>query len=83
MARVVPLTEIKRADVWREVKDQEAEEFWGELKEETLDSAKCLIESHLEEELVHRLRASLYPDYIGVTLIGVAGATDTTHASCS
>ena len=68
MVRVAALTETKLADLWKEVKDQDAEDFWGDLKEETLDIAKCLIESHLEAEMVERLGANRYkrnPDRCG------------------
>lgn len=68
MAKVLPLTETKLADLWREVKDQDADDFWGDLKAETLRIAKALIESHLEAEMVHRLGARVYqrnPDRCG------------------
>lgn len=60
MARVVPLTETRLADLWREVKDQDSEDFWGELKAETLGIVKRLLEACLEEEMIERLQASWY-----------------------
>ncbi|MDA8188274.1 MAG: IS256 family transposase [Dehalococcoidales bacterium] len=68
MAKVTALTETKLADLWREVKDQDADDFWGDLKEETLGIAKALIETHLEAEMVERLGANRYkrnPDRCG------------------
>jgi len=66
--KVVDLTETKLADLWREVKDQDADDFWGDLKEETLRIAKALIEGHLESEMIERVGAGLYqrhPDRSG------------------
>ena len=68
MVKVVDLTETKLADLWREVKDQDADDFWGDLKEETLRIAKALIEGHLESEMIERVGAGLYqrhPDRSG------------------
>ena len=68
MVKVVALTETKLADLWGEVKDREADDFWGDLKEETLGIAKALIEAHLEGEMVERLGARVYernPDRCG------------------
>ena len=68
MVKVVALTETKLADLWREVKDQDADDFWGDLKEETLGIVRALIESHLEAEMVERLGARVYqrnPDRCG------------------
>ncbi len=68
MVRVAALTETKLADLWREVKDQDAEEFWGDLNKGTLEIAKCLIQSHLEAEMIERLGANRYkrnPDRCG------------------
>jgi putative transposase len=68
VVKVVALTETKLADLWREVKDQDADDFWGDLKEETLGIVRALIESHLEAEMVERLGARVYqrnPDRCG------------------
>lgn len=68
MVKVASLTETKLADLWREVKDQDADDFWGDLKAETLGIAKALIEKHLEAEMVARLGARVYqrnPDRSG------------------
>lgn len=60
MARVVPLTETRLRDLWREVKDQDSDQFWGELKVETKRMVKRLLEASLEEEMIERLQAQWY-----------------------
>jgi putative transposase len=68
VVKVAALTETKLADLWRQVKDQDADDFWGDLKQETLGLVRVLIESHLETEMVERLGARVYqrnPDRCG------------------
>jgi putative transposase len=62
MPRVRPLTDTTLSQLWREVKQSEADEenFWGDLKEETLRIVKKLLEHSLEEEMSARVRASWY-----------------------
>ncbi len=59
MVQVKDLTELTLRDLWREVKEDE-EDWWGDLKEETLRVVKRLLESAMEEELLERLRAGRY-----------------------
>lgn len=55
---VKPLTELTLADLWREVKDEEA--IWGDIDAGMLRMAKVLMEASLEEELVVLLGAARY-----------------------
>jgi putative transposase len=59
VVQVRDLTELKVEDLWQEVKGDE-EEWWGEIKQETLRAAKRLLESAMEEELLECLRAGRY-----------------------
>lgn len=59
MVQVRDLTELKVEDLWREVKGDE-DEWWGDIKQETLRAAKRLLESAMEEELIECLRAGRY-----------------------
>lgn len=59
MVQVRDLTELKVEDLWREVKGDE-EEWWGDIKQETLRAVKRLLESAMEEELLECLRAGRY-----------------------
>ena len=59
MVQVKDLTEIKLEDLWREVKWDE-EDWWGDVKEETLRTVKRLLEGAMEGELVERLGAGRY-----------------------
>jgi len=59
MVQAKDLTELKVADLWREVKGDE-EDWWGDVKQETLRMVKRLLESAMEEELLESLRASRY-----------------------
>ncbi len=59
MVQVKDLTELKIEDLWREVKGDE-EEWWGDLKQETLRMVKRLLESAMEEELLECLRVGRY-----------------------
>lgn len=58
MAQVKDLTQLTLRDLWREVKDEE--DWWGDLKQETLRVVKGLLEGALEVELVEHLRAGRY-----------------------
>ena len=58
MVQVKDLTEVTVRDLWREVKDEE--EWWGDLKEESLRVVRRLMESAMEEELLEQLRAGRY-----------------------
>jgi len=58
MVQVKDLTEVRVRDLWREVKDEE--EWWGDLKEESLRVVRRLMESAMEEELLEQLRAGRY-----------------------
>ena len=60
MARVVALTNTSLAELWREVKHQDNEDFWDELKTETRYIVKRLLEASLEEEMITRLSAQWY-----------------------
>jgi hypothetical protein len=55
MVQVKDLTEVRVRDLWREVKDEE--DWWGDLKEESLRVVRRLMESVMEEELLEQLRA--------------------------
>lgn len=55
---VRPLTELTLADLWREVKDEEA--IWGDIDAGMLRMAKALMEASLEEELMVLLGAARY-----------------------
>lgn len=59
MNQVKDLTELKIEDLWREVKGDE-EEWWGDLKQETLRMVKRLLESAMEGELLECLRVGRY-----------------------
>ncbi|MFQ6030948.1 MAG: IS256 family transposase [Dehalococcoidia bacterium] len=58
MVQVKDLTEVTVRDLWREVKDEE--DWWGDLKEESLRVVRRLMESAMEEELLEQLRAGRY-----------------------
>jgi transposase-like protein len=58
MAQVRDLTQLTVKDLWREVKDEE--EWWGELKQETLRVVQRLLEGAMEGELLAQLRAGRY-----------------------
>ncbi len=59
MLQVRDLTELKVADLWREVKLEE-EDWWGDVKQETLRMVKRLLESAMEEELPESMWAGRY-----------------------
>lgn len=58
MVQVKDLTELTLRDLWQEVKGED--EWWGDLKVETLRVVKRLLEGAMEEELLERLRAGRY-----------------------
>jgi putative transposase len=58
MVRVKDLTELTVADCWREVKSEE--DWWGDLREESLHLVKRLLESGMEEDLLEQLRVGRY-----------------------
>jgi len=60
MARVAPLTDIKLSDLWKEVKEPDSAEFWGDLREASIKMVKELLERSLEDEMVYRLQAPRY-----------------------
>lgn len=60
MVRAKALTEDRLAELWRAVKEQDSDSFWDELKAEQLATAKRIIESALEQEMVARLCAGRY-----------------------
>jgi len=59
MVQVKDLTELKLEDLWREVKWDE-EDWWGDVKQETLRVVRRLLESAMQEELLEQLRAGRY-----------------------
>jgi transposase-like protein len=59
MVQVRDLTELKVEDLWREVKGDE-EDWWGDVKRETLRMVKRLLEGAMEEELLECLRVGRY-----------------------
>jgi transposase-like protein len=60
MVQVKDLTELKVEDLWREVKEDEGDFFGKQLREERLRSAKRMLESAMEQELIESLRAGWY-----------------------
>lgn len=58
MVQVKDLTELSLRDLWREVKGEE--DWWGDLKQETLRVVKRLLEGAMEGELLEQLRAGRY-----------------------
>lgn len=59
MVQVKDLTELTIKDLWKEVKGDE-EEWWGDVKQESIRIVKRLLESAMEEELLESLRAGYY-----------------------
>jgi len=59
MVQVKDLTELTLDDLWREVKWDE-EDWWGDLKQETLCVVKRFLEGAMEGELLEQLRAGRY-----------------------
>ncbi|MBP1706397.1 MAG: hypothetical protein H6Q39_121, partial [Chloroflexi bacterium] len=58
MYQVKDLTELKLADLWKEVKTEE--EWWGDINERILGMVRTILESSLESELLEQLQASPY-----------------------
>lgn len=59
MVQVKDLTELTLKDLWKEVKGDE-EEWWGDVKQQSIRMVKRLLESAMEEELLESLRAGYY-----------------------
>lgn len=55
---VKDLTQLTLNDLWKEVKDED--DWWGDLKQETLGVVKRLLESEMEQELLEQVRAGKY-----------------------
>jgi putative transposase len=58
MVTVKDLTQLTIKDLWKEVKEEE--EWWGELKETTLQLVKRLLESTMDEEIIAQLQVARY-----------------------
>lgn len=58
MVQVKDLTELSLRDLWLEVKEDE--DWWGDLKQETLRVVRRLLEGAMEGELLEQLRAGRY-----------------------
>ena len=56
MVEVKDLTELTIRDLWREVKGEE--DWWGKIRERTLNMVKLILEGILEEELVEELQVA-------------------------
>jgi transposase-like protein len=59
MVQVKDLTELKIEVLWREGKGDD-EDWWGDLKQETLRMVRRLLESAMEEELLECLPVGRY-----------------------
>jgi len=60
VARVKALTDDRLADLWGAVKEEDSDSFWGEIRAEQLATAKRIIESTLEAEMISHLCADRY-----------------------
>lgn len=58
MVQVKDLTELSLRELWREVKGED--EWWGDLKQETLRVVQRLLEGAMEGELLEQLGAGRY-----------------------
>lgn len=58
MVQVRDLTELSVRELWAEVKEEE--DWWGDLKQETLRVVKRLLEGAMEGEMVEQLGAGRY-----------------------
>jgi putative transposase len=58
MVMVKDLTELTVKDLWKEVKDED--EWWGDLKTETAQLVKRLLESTMGEEIIAQLQVARY-----------------------
>ena len=52
------LTELSLRDLWEEVKDED--DWWGDMKQQTLRGVKRLLEGAMEGELMEQLHAGRY-----------------------
>ena len=60
MAKTKALTDDRLAELWRAVKEQDSDSFWDELKAEQLLTAKRIIETALEQEMIAQVCAGRY-----------------------
>jgi putative transposase len=58
MVMVKDLTQLTVKDLWQEVKDEE--DWWGDLKADTLRLVKRLLESTMDEEIMAQLQVARY-----------------------
>ena len=58
MVQVKDLTELSLRDMWEEVKDED--DWWGDVKQQTLRAVKRLLEGAMEGELMEQLHAGRY-----------------------
>jgi putative transposase len=58
MVQVKDLTELTVWDLWQEVKGED--DWWGDLKGQTMRLVKRLLESSMDEEILEELRADRY-----------------------
>jgi putative transposase len=60
VARVATLTETNLRYLWQQVKEQDSDDFWGDLQVEARRIVKHLLEASLEQEMITRLGAVWY-----------------------
>ncbi len=58
MVQVKDLTQLTLKDLWQEFKMED--DWWGDLKEDTLRFVKRLLESAMDEEIIEQLRVTKY-----------------------
>jgi putative transposase len=58
MVMVKDLTQLTVKDLWKEVKDED--DWWGDLKADTVRLVKRLLESTMDEEIVAQLQVARY-----------------------
>jgi len=58
MVMVKDLTRLTVKDLWKEVKDED--DWWGDLKGDTLQLVKRLLESTMDEEIIAQLQVARY-----------------------
>ena len=58
MVMVKDLTELTLKDLWKEVKEEE--DWWGDLRENTVQLVKRLLESTMDEEIIAQLQVARY-----------------------
>ena len=76
MVQVKDLTELSLRDLWEEVKDED--DWWGDMKQQTLRGVKRLLEGAMEGELMEQLHAGRYRR----TETGVGTTTGTGNGVC-